>query len=259
MSIAGADVVGTLNVHTSLDGRRTTGQDSGLPITIQIDFSRTQDGTYDITVWTGERQLDPITRVYVEEGKATQRKERYQTGSITVSCPATDLKENAPTSFQVFVQSILDNGEKGGKVPIAEADWQLGSIEDNQPGQKIAPRQIICSAGSNLDQHATGSFIIKNQGEKSVRATLFFGGRKYGEYSLGSHGDQKIQADAWGVNPGVGWYVTTPNPLSPNGKQIEAAGPIYNTEGGSEGGFNRVDLSSASPTPGQSASPGDKR
>jgi hypothetical protein len=61
--------------------------------------------------------------------------------------------------------------------------------------------------------------------------TLFFWGRKYGDYNLSSHGNQRIQADAWGVNPGVGWYVTTPNPFSPNGRQIQAAGPIYNTEG----------------------------
>jgi len=61
---------------------------------------------------------------------------------------------------------------------------------------------------------------------------LVFWGRKYGDYNLSSHGNQRIQADAWGVNPGVGWYVTTPNPFSPNGRQIQAAGPIYNTEGG---------------------------
>jgi hypothetical protein len=60
---------------------------------------------------------------------------------------------------------------------------------------------------------------------------LVFWGRKYGDYNLSSHGNQRIQADAWGVNPGVGWYVTTPNPFSPNGRQIQAAGPIYNTEG----------------------------
>jgi hypothetical protein len=36
---------------------------------------------------------------------------------------------------------------------------------------------------------------------KVMRATLFFGGRKYGDYNFSSHGNQKIQADAWGVNP----------------------------------------------------------
>jgi hypothetical protein len=30
--------------------------------------------------------------------------------------------------------------------------------------------------------------------------TLFFGGRKYGDYNLSSHGNQRIQADAWGVS-----------------------------------------------------------
>jgi hypothetical protein len=92
--------------------------------------------------------------------------------------------------------------------------------------------------------------------------TLFFGGRKYGDYNLSSHGNQRIQADAWGVNPGVGWYVTTPNPFSPNGRQIQAAGPIYNTEGGSEAGFNTVELDgpnpSPTPTPCPSASPANK-
>ena len=89
-----------------------------------------------------------------------------------------------------------------------------------------------------------------------------FGGRKYGDYNLSSHGNQRIQADAWGVNPGVGWYVTTPNPSSPNGQQIEAAGPIYNTEGGSEAGFNTVELDgpnpSPTPTPRPLMSPADK-
>jgi hypothetical protein len=42
-------------------------------------------------------------------------------------------------------------------------DWQLGSVEDNQPGKKVEPQQVICSAGSNLDSHATGSFLFKNQ------------------------------------------------------------------------------------------------
>src|SRR3984893_9166 len=92
--------------------------------------------------------------------------------------------------------------------------------------------------------------------------SLSFGGRKYGDYNLSSHGNQRIQADAWGVNPGVGWYVTTPNPFSPNGRQIQAAGPIYNTEGGSEAGFHTVELDgpnpSPTPTPGPSANPANK-
>jgi hypothetical protein len=179
--LAGADVVGTLNVHTATDGHRTTGRDIGQPIAVQVDFSRTQDGRYDITVWSGDRQYDKVTRVYVQAGKATRGGESYQTGSITVHCPATDLKQNGPTSFQVFIQAVLDNGQKGGRVLIAEADWQLGSVEDNQPGKKVEPRQVICSAGSNLDSHATGSFVIKNQSENTLRATLFFGGRKYGD------------------------------------------------------------------------------
>ena len=58
VSLAGADVVGTLNVHTASDGHRTTGQDSGQPVAVQVDFSRTQDGRYDITVWSEERQFD---------------------------------------------------------------------------------------------------------------------------------------------------------------------------------------------------------
>jgi hypothetical protein len=178
MSLASADVVGTLNVHTTPNGHRTTGRDIGQPVAVQIDFARTQDGTYDISVWSGDRQYDKITRVSVQAGKAARHGESYQTGSITIYCPATDLKENGPTSFQVFVQAVLDNGQKGGRVPIAEVDWQLSSTEDNQPGKKVEPRQVICSAGSALDSHATGSFLIKNQCEKSLRATLFFGGTK---------------------------------------------------------------------------------
>ena len=238
-------------------GQRSTGNGA-------VDFSRTQDGTYDITVWSGERQLEKVTRVDVQAGKATQRGESYRTSQFTVYCPGTDLKQNGPTSFQVFVQAVLDldNGQKGGRVLIGEADWQMGSVEDNQPGKKVEPRQVICSAGSNLDSHATGSFLLKNQSERSLRATLMFGGRKYGDYNLSSHGNQRIQADAWGMNPGVGWYVTTPNPSSPNGQQIEAAGPIYNTEGGSEAGFNTVELDgpnpSPTPTPRPLMSPADK-
>ena len=242
VNLASADVVGTLNVHTAPDGHWTTGRDSGKPVAVQVDFSRTQDGTYDITVWSGERQFEKVTRVDVQAGKATQRGESYRTGPITVYCPATDLQQNGSTSFQVFVQAVLDNGQKGGRVLIAEADWQRSSVEDNQPGKKVEPRQVICSAGSNLDSHATGSFLIKNQSENSLRATLLFGGRKYGDYNLFSHGNQRIQADAWGVNPGVGWYVTTPNPFSPNGQQIEAAGPIHSNEDGSEAGFNTIEL-----------------
>jgi len=156
MNLASADVVGTLNVHTASDGLRTTGWDSGQPVTVQVDFSRTQHGTYDITVWSGERQLEKVTRVDVQAGKATQRGESYRTSQITVYCPGTDLKQNRPTSFQVFVQAVLDldNGQKGGRVLIGEADWQMGSVEDNQPGKKVEPRQVICSAGSNLDSHA---------------------------------------------------------------------------------------------------------
>jgi hypothetical protein len=163
---------------------------------------------------------------------------------------------------QLFMTLRIDNDQKGGRVLIAEADWQQSSVGDSQPGKKVEPRQVICSAGSDLDNHATGSFLIKNQSENSLRATLFFGGRKYGDYNLSSHGNQKIQADAWGVNPGVGWYVTTPNPFSPDGRQIEGAGPIYNSEGGSEAGFNTVELDgsnpSPTPTPGPSASPANK-
>ncbi len=257
VGLAGADVVGTLNVHTAPDGHRTTGQDSGQPVAVQVDFSRTRDGRYDLTVWSGDRQFDKVVRVYVQGGKAAQGEARYQTGPITIHCPATDLKQNGPTSFQVFVQAVFDNGQKGGRVLVAEADWQLGSVEDNQPGKRVEPRQIVCSAGSDLDSHATGSFLIRNQSENSLRATLFFGGRKYGDYNLSSHGNQKIQADAWGVNPGVGWYVTTPNPVSPKGQQIEAAGPIYNTEGGSEAGFNAVELDGANPSP--TPTPGPSR
>jgi hypothetical protein len=259
---AGADIVGNLNIHTAADGHRIIGQDTGQPVTVQVDFSRTQDGRYDITVWSGNRQFDKVTRVYVKEGKAAQGEEGYRTSPITVYCPAADPKQNGPTSFQVFVQAVLENGQKGGRVLIAEADWQLSTVEDNQPGREIEPRLVICSAGRDLDSHATGSFLIKNQSENSLRATLFFGGRKYGDYDLSSHGNQRVQADAWGVNPGVGWYVTTPNPYSPDGRKIEAAGPINNSEGGSEAGFNTVELDgpapSPTPTPGPSASPADK-
>ena len=53
--------------------------------------------------------------------------------------------------------------------------------------------------------------------------------------------------------------MTTPNPYSTGGQEIEAAGPIYNTEGGSDSGFNKVELNSPDPSPtpttGPSASP----
>jgi hypothetical protein len=256
-NLAGADVVGTLNIHTTLDGRTTTGRDSGQAVVVQVDFSRTQDGVYDISVWSGTRQLDKTTRVQVQQGKAAEPGASYQPGPIRVHCPATNLEESEPTSFQIFVQAELDSSQKGGRVLIAEAEWAVGSVKDGQPGRKIEPREVICSAGSNLDSHATGSFWLQNQSNRSLTAALMFGGRKYGDYKLSSHGNQKIQADAWGVNPGVGWYVTIPNPSSPNGQEIEAAGPIYNTEGGSDAGFNTLKLigpnSSPTPAAGQSA------
>src|SRR5450631_3342994 len=43
------------------------------PIAVQVDFSKTQDGTYDVTVGSGDRQFDKTTRVYVQEGKAARR------------------------------------------------------------------------------------------------------------------------------------------------------------------------------------------
>jgi hypothetical protein len=256
LSPASANIVGILNVHTAPGEHGTTGWDSGQPVAVQIDFSKTQDGMYDITVWSGERQFAKVTRVDVQAGKAAQQGERYRTGPTTVYCPAIDLKQNGPTSFQVFIQAVLDeNGQKGGRVLIAEVAWQLGSVADNQPGKKVEPRPVVCSAGSNLDSHATGSFLFKNQSNRSLRATLMFGGRKYGEYNLSAHGNQRIQADAWGVNPGVGWYVTSPNPLAQNGKQIEAAGPIFSTEGGTESGFNAVEFEGPNPSPTPTADP----
>jgi len=230
---------------------------SGQRVTVQVDFSRTKDGAYEITVCSGDRRLDEI-RVLVERGKVARPGGSYQTGPMTVYCPATDLKENGPTSFQVFVQVVFDNGQKGGRVLIAEADWQLSSVEDNQPGKKVAARQVACSAGSYFDSHATGSFLLKNLSANALRATLFFDGRKYGDYNLSNHGNQNIQADAWGVNPGVGWYVTTSSPASLNGQRIEAAGPISNTEGGSEAGFNTVELDGPNSSPTPSASPLNK-
>jgi hypothetical protein len=258
LSPASAEVVGTLNVHIAADRHSVTGRDSGQRISVQVDFSSTQDGIYEVTVWSGgDRQLGEATRVYVQMGKATQGGERSRTGPVTVYCPATP-NQDGPISFQVFVQAVFENGQKGGKVLIAEADWQTGSVEDHQPGKQVEPRQVVCSAGSNIDSHATGSFVLKNQSDSSREATLFFGGRKYGDYKFSSHGDQRIQVDAWGVNPGVGWYVTTPNPLSPNGRQIEAAGPIYNTEGGNEAGFNAIELGGANPETHPSVTPARK-
>jgi hypothetical protein len=178
---------------------------------------------------------------------------------VTIYCPTADLQKNEPTSFQIFVQLVLDDGDDAGKVLIAEAAWQLGSVGDGQHGEKVKPRQLNCSAGTNLDAHATGEFLFENQSDRPLRATLMFGGRKYGDYDLSGHGNQSIRADAWGVNPGVGWYVTIGNPNSPGGNEPQAAGPIYNTEGGSDAGFNRVGLigPNATPTPpiDQSSSP----
>src|SRR5260370_23712354 len=37
VSLASADVVGTLNIHTALDGHKTTGRDSGQPVAVQVD------------------------------------------------------------------------------------------------------------------------------------------------------------------------------------------------------------------------------
>jgi hypothetical protein len=72
LSPVSADVVGILNVHLASDGHSETGRDSGQPVAVQVDFSRTQDGTYDLTVWSGDRQLEEATRVYVQMGKPTQ-------------------------------------------------------------------------------------------------------------------------------------------------------------------------------------------
>jgi hypothetical protein len=69
LSLASANIVGILNVHTAPGGHRTTGRDSGQPVAVQVDFSKTQDGTYDITVWSGERQFEKVTRVDVQAGK----------------------------------------------------------------------------------------------------------------------------------------------------------------------------------------------
>jgi hypothetical protein len=47
------------------------------------------------------------------------------------------LQQSGPTSFQIFVQAVLDNGQKGGRVLIAEAAWEQGSVEDGQPGRRL--------------------------------------------------------------------------------------------------------------------------
>ena len=73
LSLISADVVGTLKVHIAPDGHRIIGRDSGQPVAVQVDFSRTQDGKYDLTIWSGDRQFDKITHVYVHEEKAAQR------------------------------------------------------------------------------------------------------------------------------------------------------------------------------------------
>jgi hypothetical protein len=258
-NLAGADAVGTLNLHTAHNSHAITGLDTGQPIPVQVDFSRTQDGTYDITVWSGNRQVGTAARINIEKGKPVRTGSREKGGAVTIFCPGTDLRQNGSISFQIFVQAVLDDGEDAGKVQIAEASWQVGSVEDGQPGGKVEPRPINCLAGSNLDSHATGSFLFQNQSDGPLRATLMFGGRKYGDFELSGHGNQRIQADAWGVNPGVGWYIMTANPNIPGSQDIQAAGPIYNTEGGSDAGYNRIDLAAPNPTPtpsiGPSASP----
>jgi hypothetical protein len=64
--LAGADVVGTLNVHTTLSGKAKTGVDTGQPIPVQVDFSKTPDGRSEVPAClfqTASRSfttLDPI-------------------------------------------------------------------------------------------------------------------------------------------------------------------------------------------------------
>jgi hypothetical protein len=253
--LAGADVVGTLNVHTARNGHIRTGLDTGLPVPVQVDFSRTQDGAYDITIWSGDKQIGTATRINIEKGKPNRAVARGNATTLTIYCPGTDLMQNGPTTFQIFIQAVLDDSVDAGKVLITEASWQVGLVEDGQPGAKVEPRPLNCLAGSNLDSHATGSFFFQNQSDGPLRATLMFGGRKYGDFDLSGHGNQRIQADAWGVNPGVGWYVTTANPNTPGSQEVQAAGPIYNTEGGSDAGDNRVDLTAPNPTPTPSIGP----
>ncbi|MBV9672388.1 MAG: hypothetical protein JO076_06130 [Verrucomicrobia bacterium] len=248
-TLASADTVGRLNIHKAPGGKTVTGHDNGRSIPVEIDFSQTQDGTYDVTVWSGEREIGEGTRVYVRDGKVGQVEGSYPSNLITIHCPATASQQNRPTSFQIFVQAELDDTQKGGRVLIDEARWEVGSVEDGQPGKTVEPRKVVCSAGSNLDIHGTGSFDLQNQSDNSVTATLIFGGRKYGNYSLHGHSDEKIRADAWGINPGIGWYVTTPNANSPGGRKIQAAGSIYNTEGGNDAGFTAVPLNDQGPAP----------
>jgi hypothetical protein len=248
--MATADVVGTLNVHTALDGHSKTGSDIGQPIPVQVDFAGTQDGVYAISVWSGERQLGPATRVDVAHGKLSLSGNQLNGGIVTMYCPPVNLNESGPTKFQIFLQAVLDDGVNGGKVLVAEAAWVVGAVADGQVGRKVEPRVVKCRAGNNLDAHASGAFVFQNQSDRPLTATLMFGGRKYGDYDLSGHSSQKVQADAWGVDPAVGWYVTTPNPQTPGGHEIQAAGPIYSSEAGYEAGFNRVDLIGPSPTPG---------
>lgn len=118
-----------------------------------IDFSQTQDGTYEVTIWSGGRQVGKTTRVYVRDGKVGQIEGSYPGNLITIYCPATAPQQNGPTNFQVFVQAELDESQKGGRVLIGEAKWEVGSVEDGQPGKLIEPHKIVCSAGSNLDIH----------------------------------------------------------------------------------------------------------
>jgi hypothetical protein len=250
--VATADVVGTLNVHTALDGHSKTGADIGQPIPVQVDFAGTQDGVYDISMWSSDRQLGSATRVNVAHGKLSVSGNQLNGSAVTVYCPPVDVNHGSPTKFQIFVQAVLDanEGVAGGKVLVAEVAWALGSVADGQIGGKVEPRVVKCIAGSNLDAHASGAFVFKNQTDKPLTATLMFGGRKYGDYDLSGHTSQHVQANAWGVDPAVGWYVTTPNPKTPGGREIQAAGPIYSSEAGYEAGFNRVDLIGPSPTPG---------
>jgi hypothetical protein len=256
--VAAADVVGTLNVHTALGGQGKTGLDTGQPIPVQVDFSGTTDGAYEISVWSSDRQIGPATRVNVAHAKLSLSGNLQSGSTVTIYCPPVNLNQNGPTKFQIFVQAVLDEGVYGGKVLIAEAGWALGSVADGQIGGKVEPRAVKCVAGNNLDAHASGAFVFQNQTDKPLTATLMFGGRKYGDYDLSGHGSQKVQADAWGVDPALGWYVTTANPKYAGGHEIQAAGPIYSSEAGYEAGFNRIDLvgpsATPSPTPGPSAS-----
>jgi hypothetical protein len=253
--MATADVVGTLNVHTALGGHRKTGSDTGEPIPVQVDFSGTEDGGYDISVWSNDRQMGPVTRVNVGHGKLSVSGNQQNGGIVTVYCPPVNLNESGSTKFQIFLQAVLDDGVHGGKVLVAEATWAVAAVADGQIGKKVEPRVVKCRAGNNLDAHASGAFVFQNQSDKALTATLMFGGRKYGDYGLSEHSSKKVQADAWGVNPAVGWYVTTPNPQTPAGREIQAAGPIYSSEAGYEAGFNRVELVGQSPTPGPMPEP----